>query len=336
MKVEIKNFKSIKKVEIDLATINVLIGPPNSGKSNFLESLYLYGIKRRLEYFYEKTGMEYNDLKFIRGFEYPLSFFRDFDFKNIIKINIENYEELNISLERDQLIFNDKDIYSLDIQTPLILLYRYENFLLYGEKDWKFPDYLLPGFENLNYIIAEKYENVGQNLIKRFNDTLSNFYLELRIEKEREGKKFKIKDILSNYVYDLTTIYDIAQSVQYLILFSSAVLFGEVFSETGENIIILLEEPDAHMYPILIEEFIDLLKDISSAYIILTTHNEHTLLTLIDKIPKDKIKVFGVIRGKEGYTEIYELDIEKLRDFVIKKEAEVIRNLHYFIDKLKT
>ncbi|MCH8190920.1 MAG: AAA family ATPase, partial [Chloroflexi bacterium] len=35
----VKNFKSLKDVELDCARINVLIGQPNSGKSNLLEAL---------------------------------------------------------------------------------------------------------------------------------------------------------------------------------------------------------------------------------------------------------------------------------------------------------
>jgi len=46
----VRNFKSIKETKLDLARINVLIGPPNSGKSNLLEAIYLYGIKKGMSY----------------------------------------------------------------------------------------------------------------------------------------------------------------------------------------------------------------------------------------------------------------------------------------------
>lgn len=40
-KIEIENFKSIEKATVELGKFNVLIGPNNSGKSNFLEAIML-------------------------------------------------------------------------------------------------------------------------------------------------------------------------------------------------------------------------------------------------------------------------------------------------------
>ena len=38
-KVSIQNFKSLKDVTLELQKVNLLIGPNNSGKSNFLKAL---------------------------------------------------------------------------------------------------------------------------------------------------------------------------------------------------------------------------------------------------------------------------------------------------------
>ena len=40
-RVSIQNFKSLKDVTLDLQKINLLIGPNNSGKTNFLKALEL-------------------------------------------------------------------------------------------------------------------------------------------------------------------------------------------------------------------------------------------------------------------------------------------------------
>ena len=42
----IQNFKSIKHLELDCKRINVLIGEPNAGKSNILESLGMFSFAR--------------------------------------------------------------------------------------------------------------------------------------------------------------------------------------------------------------------------------------------------------------------------------------------------
>jgi hypothetical protein len=39
--VHIENFKSIKELDLDLKRVNVIIGEPNSGKSNILEAFGL-------------------------------------------------------------------------------------------------------------------------------------------------------------------------------------------------------------------------------------------------------------------------------------------------------
>jgi len=38
-RLEIKNFKSIKQLELDCKRVNIFIGGPNSGKSNILEGI---------------------------------------------------------------------------------------------------------------------------------------------------------------------------------------------------------------------------------------------------------------------------------------------------------
>ncbi len=59
--IEIKNFKSIKKVELNnCSRINVFIGKPNVGKSNILEALGLFGLP-----FYKKN-LNHNLQNFIR------------------------------------------------------------------------------------------------------------------------------------------------------------------------------------------------------------------------------------------------------------------------------
>ena len=40
-KLSVKNFKSVKELEIDCRRVNLLIGEPNTGKSNILEALGL-------------------------------------------------------------------------------------------------------------------------------------------------------------------------------------------------------------------------------------------------------------------------------------------------------
>ena len=58
---DIKNFKSIKHLQLDCKRVNVLIGKPNVGKSNFLEALgvmsspYYYLNESRIPFLSDKV-----------------------------------------------------------------------------------------------------------------------------------------------------------------------------------------------------------------------------------------------------------------------------------------
>jgi len=44
----VSNFKSIEELELELAPLTILIGPPASGKSNILDSIALAGYFNRI------------------------------------------------------------------------------------------------------------------------------------------------------------------------------------------------------------------------------------------------------------------------------------------------
>ena len=66
---EIKNFKSIKQLKLDCKRINILIGEPNTGKSNILEGLgifsyggyYAYGALRNFVRFERTSNLFYDE-----------------------------------------------------------------------------------------------------------------------------------------------------------------------------------------------------------------------------------------------------------------------------------
>ncbi|MEM5830100.1 MAG: AAA family ATPase [Candidatus Aenigmatarchaeota archaeon] len=346
MKLEllIKNFKSIKEIKAELAEVNILIGPPNAGKSNILEAIHLYGIPARAN-FIGSEYVKYFDFKVIRGFETNnFSIFRDNDYSNIIELKIGNKDLLRISYSKDKnnIIFND-DVSLERITTELTILYRYENFIknFRGEK-YKygyFNKFLLPNFGNLETILARNVKNI----IKKINNNIKKYNVLIAKYGTSNDKALIFTYTGSEtpiiYPIPIDEIENIAQSIQYFILFSTALYslenFGEVIRDEDINIVALFEEPDAHMFPILIEEFIDILKEVEHLNVIITTHNPHTLIRSIDKIPKDKIKTF-VVHREEGYTNMTEIDIDKLRDIYIEVgDTEIIRNIENYMKELK-
>jgi len=343
MRVSIRNFKSIENAEFELSNINILIGPTNAGKSNILEAIHLYGLPKRMQMFQE-TRIKYDYLfyeeQFIREFyDDPKSIFRKYDPKNVITIAVNN-NPIEISLstkDRYEILFNNKNLREFieteSIPTILTVLYKYEYFIKRKEMPFSAKNeikFLLPDFQNLDNCMRVIYPDALNILITKY---IKRFERDFGITIVRGKYNIEFVDTFINREINRDSV---AQSFLYFVLFSSAVLVAERYiEENGEDFIVLLEEPDAHMYPIVIEEFVDLLKnEVKKSYIILTTHNEGTVLSMIDNIPIDRIKIFGVTRNEKGYTNIDEVDIEKLRDTYIDYGG-FIRNLKNIINEIK-
>jgi len=88
-KLSIRNFKSIKELDIDCARVNLFIGEPNTGKSNILEALGLLSW----------CGSRSKDIllsDFVR-FEYISNLFYDDLTDQIVKVSIAS-EKMLINL----------------------------------------------------------------------------------------------------------------------------------------------------------------------------------------------------------------------------------------------
>lgn len=142
-KIRIKNYKSLKEVELELQRVNLLIGSNNSGKTNFLQALEFFGQcyegkfndKEEFErlsfrrgnntiendktiWLNQKINGKFNDCYFIiRKFledtqlDYDIAFTRStkneiLDYNNLvneIKNNIFNFENLFCTIKDDKL-----------------------------------------------------------------------------------------------------------------------------------------------------------------------------------------------------------------------------------------
>ncbi len=105
----IKNFKSIRHLELPCQRINVFIGPPNSGKSNILESL---GI---LSFIFEKN---YLFKRFIR-FENLPDLFYDQDIHQRIEVIAKPFLSYTISHHSGSFVLNGHVYDKLKIESKL-------------------------------------------------------------------------------------------------------------------------------------------------------------------------------------------------------------------------
>ncbi len=92
---KIKNFKSIKDLELQCSKINIFIGEPNTGKSNILESLGLlsflaYGSLTSSGLLSDLTEGERYNLHYFVRYELLSNLFSDDEIEKKIKIQLQH------------------------------------------------------------------------------------------------------------------------------------------------------------------------------------------------------------------------------------------------------
>ena len=69
-RVSIQNFKSLKDVTLDLQKVNLLIGPNNSGKTNFLKALEGFSIIEQTIEALEAVSFKHQRVNIIYEFDF--------------------------------------------------------------------------------------------------------------------------------------------------------------------------------------------------------------------------------------------------------------------------
>lgn len=150
-KLSVKNFKSIKELEIDCRRINLFIGEPNTGKSNILEVLGL------LSWCAHGTG----SLKEYLRLQETQNLFYDNLFDKSVEIRIENSVEIGMKMKFEHsgfllyLTVPFKISEDLAIESKLLFSIglEFEGSLVDGSN---IPERLLREFENKGVSLPDK------------------------------------------------------------------------------------------------------------------------------------------------------------------------------------
>jgi predicted ATPase len=114
-----------------------------------------------------------------------------------------------------------------------------------------------------------------------------------------------------------------------LVGLSSAIFFTKLHGLEGRTIV-LLEEPEGHLFPQFFNLLVKYIAKFSEVgYVVITTHNPILVSLLRDKL---NVTLYYVYRGDGGLTEVAELDKDKLAeelvtsaDILFMKPREVLR-----------
>ncbi len=315
-KLEIKNFKSIKQLELDCRKLNVFIGKPNTGKSNILESLGVFSI------LYDRLE------EFIR-FENIANLFYDQDTERKIEIVADSSSCI---IEFDQGKFIGKGNYQLkDKAIPIQFEYDFEGykgssidtslpikFYRFASLD-KFPK------KDLNFLIPPKGENLLALLL--INKDLRKLVSDLFIE---YGIRIGLKP-LDNKIEVIKEIDGIVVSYPYSLVSDTLrkIVFYLVALETNKDSILLLEEPESHSFPFYTKYLAERIALDDTNQFFISTHNPYFLLSILEKTPQNELGIF-ITYFEDYQTKVKQVSVNKMADF-FDLDASVFFNLDHFL-----
>lgn len=312
---DIRNFKSIKHLELDCRRVNVFIGKPNTGKSNILESIGLF-------------STPYGKIEDFVRFENMTNLFYDNNIEEKIEIRSE---ELNFELkfENGQFVSEGGDInrkfhftfqydYTKNLSGSIsgnstIKFYKFEVLDEFQRREGNFL--LPPNGENLLFILL-----TNKSLRKTVADIFSEFGL--RIVLKPQDSKIEVQKeeeyVIISYPFSL-----VSDTLQRVVFYLAAM-------ETNKDSIIVLEEPEAHAFPFytkILAERIAL--DKSNQYFI-ATHNPYVLSSILEKTNMMDMRIF--ITFYENYqTKVKQITEDKL-PLLLDLDASIFFNLDKFMD----
>lgn len=337
--VTIENFKSIKDLNFQCKKFNVLIGEPNSGKSNILEALGTISSLMYKEYGEDNKTISKD---FVR-YETMLDLFYDHDPKEKIKIKLDDILllvkqkidllELNIyNTKTKAYIDKEESLVGFELRNtgiiggsgkgnlinakqklPDIKFYRFKLLDTYPNQEFSF---LLPphGVNLLTIIHSNPSLNtLLQNIFKPFGLKLSLRRNENKIELAKDVKGLLIS-------HSLTVV---AETFIQLMKILSAV-------KTNMNSTLIFEEPETHLFPYyskLLAESIT--QDKKNNQFFISTHNPYFLNSLIEKTSPENLNV-SIVYFRKHKTQIKTLSKNELRE--ILSHDDVFLNLDSYLE----
>ncbi|HOM26623.1 MAG TPA: AAA family ATPase [bacterium] len=320
-KLNVKNFKSLKELEITCKRINVFIGEPNSGKSNILESLGFlsflggYAIELKnfvrmlqiIDLFYdlnirEKIFIELDEKKIIAEYRNGNLFLNISPSPKEKNINLNLYPPFThhkISPEVKEIFKNIK----------------FFKFLFRENFPSQQADFFLPSGENLLIVLETNPElrKIIGNILLNFNLILNLKRLENRITLAKRIEE----TIVSEVPYFL-----LSDTIQRLIYYISAV-------ETNENSVLILEEPEAHAFPYYTKYLAEIIAEDKKNQYFISTHNPYFLSSIIEKSKKEDVKIL-ITYIEKGQTKVKEFENDKIEHLLEYEFVDIFFN----IDKL--
>jgi len=322
-KVEIKNYKSLKEVDINLSNLNLITGVNSSGKSSFIQALLLlkqnyqvmmnnilFGQEILAKAFnkddnpntsFEKMPLNLDDTEYVSVNANEI-FFEE-RYNEAIKISISNKKDKFYLEFKKDLTFsasgrNNFNIFKPDFQYIQTNRITPEIFYKLSNRHIKKNVLGTKGEYTAHYLSIHRHKSILENLRHKDSKTsqlLENVSLWLSEISENIEVKAKVYEELQSvdlkytYTYGKTTTQDytplnIGFGITYVLPIITAIL------KAKEGDLIIIENPETHLHPKAQSKIATLcaLASANGIQIILETHSDH-ILNGIRVATKEKI-----------------------------------------------
>jgi hypothetical protein len=338
----IDRFKSIRSLSIPCRKVNVFIGPPDTGKTNILEALYLLS---RLGW-----GLPLDTSLRLRkelGFE-PLFYRQFFDQPFRISMRLAppfagyDREEMTVNiaiagedrhldvqiLPRDRRFeqrFGADQRFGLTFgsgsRVPELEWIRFYSYT--SSEEWLYDTghpqgtTLVTPPRGVNLMYIARHNSKVYEFLK---ETLAGLNWKLRFDQSQ--KTFRLSEVRVDEIldYNLDLLSD---SLKRLFFYGAIIL-------TSENATLVLDEPDVFAFPPYPKMLGEMIGGDESNQFFLTTHNPYFLAGVVGKTPTDKLALFVCSRDSDGGTTVKLLTPEEIGR-VIEQGANVFFNLDEFL-----
>lgn len=342
--IHIQNFKTIKELKVKPKRINIIIGKPNVGKSNFLEALSLLGAatytsgdkffsaylryKKIEDLFYDKilkeplsvsTNIGYAEIKHYAGKD-SFAFILAPNKKDLNKYKLEDYDALK-AVEK-AFLEHERNFSAESVQAPFFI----DPFLLpngaiqsFNSCKWTSPvkryDYKKEEPYNTGKFIHFLLPPNGNNLYSiihanhSLKKVISNFFKEYKLEfvMRVSNTTFELQKKVNGIVYSYD--YEMIADTMQRIIFNLAAI------ESNKESVLLFEEPEAHSFPPYVRLFAEKVIGSKTNQFFITTHSPFILNTIIENCSLDEMAIYKATYDK-FQTKMTELSKDRIREML--------------------
>lgn len=320
LQLKIERFKSVRALSIPCKRVNVLIGPPDTGKTNILEGLQLLS---RLGW---SLPLD-TSLRLRPELGFDALFFRQF-FDGPLKLEV-NTDDRGVKDARAHVVGTERRLrfelpfkggaFELEFgQRQHVPEFEWMRFYSFGGTEhWTYeaapaPSLVTPPHgRNLLYIA--RHDQRAYDFLK---DLVAGINWKLRFD--QNTKTFRLSEVRQDEILDYP-LESLSDSLRRLFFYSTII-------RTSQNAALVFDEPDVYAFPPYPKTLGDMIADDRSNQYFLGTHNPYFLASLVEKTPADELAVFVCSRDDQGATHATLVPREKL-PLIVEHGASVFFNL---------